>query len=131
MEDLHATLNRFLGAFSKLQLDEMMGFFASDATAFFPVRHQLLRLVGKEAISEAFERVLGRVRASSATRIRLEVEDIHVQAFDDVAVVTFHIFDDDLSRRTLVLRRMPGRWQIEHLHASNALLPTKPQEAEP
>ncbi len=116
-------------AFSQLHLDEMMRFFTDDATAFFPIEHQPLRLVGKEAINEAFSRVLARVRASGATQIRLDAEDIRVQMFDDVAVVTFHIRDDDLSRRTLVLRHTRGGWRIEHLHGSNAPLPTRPKEA--
>lgn len=128
MEDIHATLLGFLDAFSTLRLGEMMGFFSDDATAFFPIRHQSLRLVGKEAIRGAFALVIDRVKASGATQIRLDAEDVQVQAFDDVAVVTFHIRDDDLSRRTLVLRRASGRWGIEHLHASNAPLPVKPSE---
>jgi len=45
------------------------------------------------------------------------------EAFDDVAVVTFHIRDEDLSRRTLVSHRAERGWQIEHLHGSNAPLP--------
>lgn len=43
MEDVQAALLRFLRAFSRLQLDEMMGFFADDATAFFPIEHQRAR----------------------------------------------------------------------------------------
>lgn len=128
MEDIRPTLRQFLRAFSQLRLDEMMGFFADGATAFFPIRHQSLRLAGKEAIGEAFALVVDRVRASGATQIRLDAEDVLVQAFDDVAVVTFHIWDNDLSRRTLVLRRASGRWRIEHLHASNAPLPVKTSE---
>jgi len=129
MENIRDTLHQFLRAFSTLQLDDMMRFFADDATAFFPIRHRALRLVGKEAISEAFTKVLARARASGATQIRLDAEDVHVQAFDDVAVVTFHIRDEHLNRRTLVLHRTPGGWRIEHLHASNAPLPSNPPEA--
>ena len=123
MEDLQGTLSGFLRAFSELKLDEMMAFYADDATSFFPIRHHLQRLDGKEAIRGAFARVFSKLRDSGATRIRLEAEDIHVQEFDGVAVATFHIRDDDLSRRTLVLRLSQGRWLIEHLHASNAPLP--------
>jgi ketosteroid isomerase-like protein len=130
MEDIHATLLEFLHAFSKLRLGEMMGFFSDNATAFFPIRHHPLRLVGKEAISGAFARVIDRVRASGATQIRLDAVDVRVEAFDDVAVVTFHIRDEDLCRRTLVLQRTPEGWRIEHLHASNAPLPTKPTEVD-
>jgi ketosteroid isomerase-like protein len=123
MEDIQGTLSGSLRAFSELKLDEMMAFYADDATAFFPIRHHSQRLDGKEAIREAFARVLSRVRDSDATRIWLEAEDVHIQKFEGVAVVTFHIRDDDLSRRTLVLRSSHGRWLIEHLHASNAPLP--------
>ena len=123
MEELQGTLSGFLRAFSELKLDEMMAYYADDATSFFPIRHHSQRLDGKEAIREAFARVLSRVRDSGATRIWLEAEDVHIHKFDGVAVVTFHIRDADLSRRTLVLRSTQGRWLIEHLHASNAPLP--------
>ena len=123
MEDLQGTLSGFLRAFSDLKLDEMMAYYADDATSFFTIRHHSQRLDGKEAIREAFARVLSRVRDSGATRIWLEAEDVHIHKFDGVAVVTFHIRDADLSRRTLVLKSAQGRWLIEHLHASNAPLP--------
>ena len=123
MEDIQGTLSGFLRAFSELKLDEMMAYYADDATSFFPFRHHSPRLDGKEPIREAFARVLSKVRDSGATQIRLEAEDVHVWEFDGVAVVTFHIRDDDLSRRTLVLRPSRGRWLIEHMHASNAPLP--------
>ncbi|MQY82827.1 hypothetical protein GH157_03935 [archaeon] len=123
MEDIQGTLKGFLRAFSELKLDEMMAYYAGHATSFFPIRHHSQRLDSKEAIREAFARVLSGVRGSGATRIRLEAEDVHVQEFDGVAVVTFHIRDDDLCRRTLVLRSFQGRWLIEHMHASNAPLP--------
>jgi len=123
MEELQGTLSGFLRAFSELKLDEMMAYYADDATSFFPFRHHSQRLVGKEAIREAFARVLSRIKDSGASSIRLEALDVHVQEFDGVAVATFHIRDDELSRRTLVLRLSQGRWLIEHMHASNAPLP--------
>jgi len=129
MEDVQATLHRFLRAFSGLRLDEMVGFFADEATAFFPVRHRSSRLDGRGAIGESFGWVLERVRASGATQLRLDAEDVHVQDLGDVAVVTFHARDEELCRRTFVLRRSQGRWLIEHMHASNAPLPTRPEEA--
>lgn len=123
MEELQGTLSGFLRAFSELKLDEMMAYYTDEATSFFPIRHHSQRLDGKEAIREAFARVLSRIKDSGASSIRLEAEDIHVQEFDGVAVATFHIRDDDLSRRTLVMRLSQGRWLIEHMHASNAPLP--------
>lgn len=123
MEELQGTLSGFLRAFSELRLDEMMAYYTDEATSFFPIRHHSQRLDGKEAIREAFARVLSRIKDSGASSIRLEAEDVHVQEIDGVAVATFHIRDDDLSRRTLVLRLSQGRWLIEHMHASNAPLP--------
>ena len=123
MEELQGTLRGFLRAFSELKLDEMMAFYAEDATSFLPIRHHAPRLDGKEAIREAFAGVLARVRDSGATGIRLDAEDVHIQEFDGTAVVTFHVRDDELCRRTLVLRSSQGGWLIEHFHASNAPLP--------
>lgn len=123
MEDIKGTLDGFLQAFSELNLDEMMAYYAEDATTFLPTRHHSPRLEGREAIREAFARVLSKIRSSGATRIQLDAEDVHVQEFDGVTVVTFHIRDADLCRRTLVLRSSQGRWLIEHFHASNAPLP--------
>jgi len=129
MEDVQATLNRFLRAFSTFKLEEMVSFFSDDATAFFPIEHQSMRLIGKEAICEAFSLVLAKMRASGATRMRLDAEDIFVQSCDNTSIVTFHIRDVSLSRRTLVLRRVQGRWRIEHMHASNAPPTPRPPEA--
>jgi len=126
MENIQATLLRFLRVFSKLQLDEMIDFFVDDATAFFPIKHQPLLLVGKKAIKETFAQILARIRSSGATGIRLDPEEVRVKAFDDIAVVTFYIRDEELNRRTLVLRRTQEGWQIEHLHGSNAPLKNNP-----
>ena len=126
MGDIQETLDRFLSAFRNLQLDEMAGCFTEDATAFFPIAHHHARLEGREAIREAFSKVLGKIRATGATEIRLESEDVRIEAFGDTAIVTLHIRDDDLSRRTFVLRRDGDDWVIEHFHGSNA--PLVPRE---
>lgn len=123
MEDIKGALDGFLRAFSELNLDEMMAYYAKDATTFLPTRHHSPRLEGREAIREAFARILSRIRSSGATRIQLDAEDVHIQELEGVAVATFHIRDADLCRRTLVLRSSQGRWLIEHFHASNAPLP--------
>jgi ketosteroid isomerase-like protein len=126
MGDIQETLDRFLNAFSNLQLDKMAGCFTEHATAFFPIAHHYARLEDREAIRDAFSKLLGRIRASGATEICLEPEDIRIKAFRDSAIVTFHIRDDDLNRRTFVLRKDGDDWGIEHLHASNApLVPQK------
>jgi len=123
MEDIKGALDGFLRAFSELDLDGMMAYYTEDATTFLPIRHHSPRLDGREAIREAFARVLSKIKASGATRIQLDAEDVHVQEFNGFAVATFHVRDADLCRRSLVLRSTGGRWLIEHFHASNAPLP--------
>jgi ketosteroid isomerase-like protein len=122
MEGIQSTVIDFLLAFSRLDINGMMACFEDDATSFFPVSHHIVMLNGKSEIRDAFDKVLSRIRASGQKSIKLEPEDVKSQIFGDTAIVTFHIRDGDLSRRTLVLRRKEGRWLIQHLHASNAPL---------
>ena len=128
MGDIQDTVDRFFEAFRKLRLDEMVECFTEDATVFFPIAHHHARSEGKEAIREVFSRVLGKIKASGATEIRLDPEDISIKAVGDTAIVTFHVRDNDLCRRTLVLSREGEDWGIEHFHASNAPL-VPPEEA--
>jgi uncharacterized protein (TIGR02246 family) len=123
MGDIKGALDGFLRAFADLDLDGMMDHYAEDATTFLPIGHHSPRLEGREAIREAFARVISKIRASGATRIQLDAEDVHIQELDGVAVATFHVRDTELCRRSLVLRSTGGRWLIEHFHASNAPLP--------
>ena len=122
MDVIQGTLSRFITAFSKLDLDGMMMCFANNATAFFPIAHQATFLDGKEEIVEAFANVISKIRAKGLNGIKLDLEDVNIQRFGDAAIATFHIRDGDLSRRTLVLRRLHDDWLIQHLHASNAPL---------
>jgi len=121
MRSAQFVLQKFLSAFSQLQLDELLDCFADDATAFFPVEHQRERLMGKAAIRAGFAQVIARVRASGATQLRLEAEDVQMQELGDTTIITFHIRGEHLSRRTFILRRADGEWLIAHFHGSNAL----------
>jgi ketosteroid isomerase-like protein len=120
MNDITSIIQTFISAFSRLDLDGMMEFFSEDATAFFPIEHERIRLEGKRDILSAFSRVLAKVRIHGSNSLHFDLNDIKVQEFADVAVVTFHINNDNLSRRTFVLARIEGRWMITHMHASNA-----------
>jgi ketosteroid isomerase-like protein len=118
-----AAVDAFLAAFSRLDLDGMMAFFAADATMFAPIEYAREWLPAPAAIREQFAAVIAGVRAQGATTIPLHPQDTHVRVFGEVALVTFHLRGDHLSRRTLMLRRGGERWEIVHLHASNAPLP--------
>jgi len=122
MDGIQGTLSRFTAAFSQLDLDGIMICYANDATAFFPIAHHTTFLDGKEEISEAFAKVISKIRAAGVNSIKLNSEDVKVQRFGDAAIATFHIRDGDLSRRTLVLTRSHDEWLIQHFHASNAPL---------
>ncbi len=126
MEGVPSTVIDFLLAYSRLDLDKMMACFAEDATSFFPVSHHIIMLDGKDEIRNAFERVLKNIRGAGLKSINLEPEDVKIQVIGDTAIVTFHIREDHLSRRTIVLRRKEGHWLIQHLHASNAPLGEPP-----
>jgi ketosteroid isomerase-like protein len=115
-------LETFLGALSRLDLAAMLDCFDQEATVFLPVEHQPLRLQGTGSIGNAFAAVIARVRATGATSMPIDAEDVHVQQWGDTAVATFHLRTEHLSRRTLVLRRRADQWRIVHLHASNAPL---------
>jgi ketosteroid isomerase-like protein len=124
MLTISETLNGFLDAFSNLQLNDMLNYFDKDATAFFPIKHEHKRLNGKKEIREVFSRVLGKIKNAGLSQISLVAEDVDLMVFGEVALVTFHIRDDELSRRTLVLEKKNEEWLIVHLHASNS--PLKP-----
>jgi ketosteroid isomerase-like protein len=119
LQTARTTLERFLAAFSHLQLDTMLDCFDEQATAFFPVEHARERLNGKAEIGEAFERVLSHVRATGAATMRLDAEDLREQPLGDVSVFTFHLRGSHLSRRTFVLQRRGSKWKIVHFHGSN------------
>ena len=90
--------------------------FSDDATVFMPGGRTLTRLDGKPQIRQAFESFFGGAPAGSIGWI--VPRDLAVQTLGEVAIVTFHLGDARLGRRTLVLRRSAGQWLIVHLHAS-------------
>ena len=122
MEDIRKTLERFIEAFNGLRLEDMMKEFSEDATSFFPITHHLVRLMGREEIMAAFQKVIDKMKAAGLNKLSMVVEDLDIRDYGDVAVATFHIRDNMLSRRTLVLSKVDDRWLITHLHASNAPL---------
>lgn len=120
MEEINITIQNFLKAFSNLDLIEMMKFFSNDATSFFPVVHNQNRLNGKIEINNAFQKVITRIKSSGKNVIKLKAEDLKIKKIGTSAIVTFHLYNNELCRRTLVLRKREKDWLIEHLHASNA-----------
>jgi ketosteroid isomerase-like protein len=112
-------LQGFLRAFAQFKLDEMMAWWADDATAFFPAEHQHQRLNGKAAVRAAFGQLIDRLRAAGTTQLAIVAEDLREQGPGDVSVISFHLRGEPLCRRTFVLQHRAGEWRIVHLHASN------------
>lgn len=120
MQTAQDALHSFLNAFAQFQLDEMMAWWADDATAFFPAEHQRERLGGKAAVRAAFAQLIARQQAAGMMQLTISVEDMQEQESGDVAVISFHLCGEPLCRRTFVLRHGADGWRIAHLHASNA-----------
>jgi ketosteroid isomerase-like protein len=114
-----AVVGAFLAAFSRLDLDRMIDYFASDATMFGPFAADHHRLSGPEAIRRLFAAVIARVGAAGGSSLEINPEDQDVQLLGDGAVVTFHLPGPPLGRRTFVLRRSGDSWRIVHIHASS------------
>jgi len=102
-----------------MDLDAMIACFDADATGFFPTEHHAARLDNRDAIRAAFARVIERARARGLGRIDLPMSDVRAETWGDAALVTCHLRDARLGRRTFVLRRAGAEWRIAHMHASN------------
>jgi ketosteroid isomerase-like protein len=90
--------------------------FAEDATVFFPMNNQPLRLNGRAEIAAAFASLFGPGYRGGLPK----PEAMRVQMAGDAAIVTFQNVNPNVtSRRTFVLRRENRRWLIVHLHGSN------------
>ena len=122
MQTAQDALHSFLHAFAHFQLDEMMAWWSDDATAFFPAEHQRERLSSKAAVRAAFAQLMARLQAAGMTHLTINVEDMQKQELGDVAIISFHLREQPLCRRTFVLRHGALEWRIVHLHASNAPL---------
>ncbi|HJQ39469.1 MAG TPA: nuclear transport factor 2 family protein [Thermoanaerobaculia bacterium] len=115
------TVQRFIGAFNHLDAAELRPLLAEHATAFLPMPQHAGRVEGRETILGILAPLLeaDRVRRNGQP-LSLEAKELAIQEQGDVAVATFDAGTADVhSRRTLVLRRRGGRWEIVHLHASN------------
>jgi ketosteroid isomerase-like protein len=126
-DGLDAATQQFLTAFNNLDMPAFLDCFADDATVFHPPsappRTFPMRIRGRAEIQRTFGVVFAQIRtASNRTSppfMELTPQDLEVQRFGDVAVVTFHLGGAAArARRTLVFHRAAGKWRIVHLHAS-------------
>jgi ketosteroid isomerase-like protein len=122
------TLHAFIRAFDNLDWERFRGFFADDATVFYP-RGVAGRAHGRAEFEATFQQVFTQIRGSrkQPPYMDLQPHDLYIQRFGDTAIATFHLDDRPgvLNRRTIVLHRMGDRWKIVHLHASEVAVPAK------
>jgi ketosteroid isomerase-like protein len=112
--DVREAMRDWMTALNSLDEARIVGAFAEDATAFFPVV-KAERLDGKAAIATVFHDYVAGSKKTS-----IVPEELRVQQRGDVAIVTFNVHNPSaVSRRTFVWRLDSGVWKIVHMHASN------------
>ena len=121
-----ALLSRFVSAFNARDFEAFRQTFADDISFFVDRPFPPARLDGRAAA----ERVFAAGFAPYAPRARepkpplpppLIPSHLRVQAFGDVAIITFEVSrPSEVARRTLVAQLQGSDWRIVHIHASSA-----------
>ena len=115
-------LDSFMDALCTADIDRFQALFAPDATVFFPLPALPLRLENKEQVVKAFGAFFEAVRrgGSGPRYMNLVAQDVRIQHYGTLAVVTFHLKGPEMiSRRTVVVHKQNASWLIVHVHASN------------
>jgi ketosteroid isomerase-like protein len=119
-DEIRETLQRFLVAVESLDLGRVSEFFEEDAQMFSPMPAFPKRLDGRAAVLSQFKAIFELVKQQPAP-LKLELDDIDVRRFGDLALMTFHLRQaGPTHRRTFVMRKAPSGWRIAHIHASIA-----------
>lgn len=122
---MERALSRFVSAFENLDWERFRRCFTTNATVFHPAPPNIKRIDSPERFEQAWLGVFDRIKRNSGRKappyLKLEPADVRVERLaDDVALVTFHLFDGGvISRRTLVFQKQQSLWNIVHVHASN------------
>jgi len=115
-------LNGFIKAFEYLDFEQFKTYFADDVTVFFPPSAMVAgRIDGKDNVMKVFKSFFERVKLTKKTAPYLDIvpQKTQFNFYDDIVLVTFELNDANaLSRRTILLRKISGRFLIIHLHAS-------------
>jgi hypothetical protein len=122
---IQKVVDGFIASLNAADVNQFIGFFAPDATLFFPLSSLPLRLEDRQQIATAFGAFFETVRRRHPEPPYMNMIPVgtRVQLLGNVAVVTFHLKGEEaVSRRTLVLEKRSGTWLIVHLHASSLTL---------
>lgn len=114
------TVKQFIQAFKNLDWERFLGFFATDATVFFPPSMQFpRRAIGKAEIERVFRAGFDRKSGPN-----IDPKEMEPQILGDVAIVTFHLEEKNVvGRRTIIFQKQGIQWLIVHLHASEITEP--------
>jgi ketosteroid isomerase-like protein len=102
-----------------------------DVTVFFPgPPFPAARAQGRVAAQNAFAQLFAQLRQRGTRTVSLQPVGLAVQLYGDTAIATFHLMgQQEVGRRTLVLRRVGARWLVAHMHASVAPMQQRPAAA--
>ena len=128
---VRAAVAEFVNALNALDAERLGRTFAEDISVFFPgPPFQAVRFDGRANVQNGFAQLFAQLRQRGTRSANLQPRAESVQLYGDVAVATFHLLgQQEVGRRTLVLRRLGGRWLIVHLHSSVALMQQPPTAA--
>jgi ketosteroid isomerase-like protein len=123
-DEVERTVTAFLQLFANRNVQGFIDYFVEDATFFMPssaTGASPIRFEGKASIAREFESLYQRVGLQGQTAGRtINPQNLLVQRYGDVAVVTFHLGTEAArGRRTLVMLRTAAGWKIAHVHASD------------
>lgn len=121
-----ALLTRFVTAFNARDFEAFRQTFADDISFFVDRPYPPERLDGRAAAEGVFASGFAPFgpnggKPKPPLPPALVPSHLRVQAFGDVAVITFEVvWPTELARRTLVAHRSGREWRIVHIHGSSA-----------
>jgi ketosteroid isomerase-like protein len=123
-DEVERTVTAFLQVFANRNVQGFIDYFVEDATFFMPpsaTGASPIRVEGRTSIAREFEGLYQRLGLQGQTAGRtINPQNLLVQRYGDVAVVTFHLGTETArGRRTLVMLRTAAWWKIAHVHASD------------
>ena len=119
---VRAAVAEFINALNALDGERLGRTFTDDVTVFFPgPPFPAARISGRATVQSAFTQLFAALRQRGTSAANLSPAGLDVQLYGDIAIATFHLMGrQEVGRRTLVLRRIGGRWLIAHMHGSIA-----------
>lgn len=125
---VRAVVAEYVNALNALDAERLGRTFADDVSCFFPgPPFPAARIQGRATVQNAFGQLFAALRQRGTRSANLSPAGLAVQLYGDTAIASFHLVgQQEVGRRTLVLRRIGVRWLIVHLHASVAPIRQRP-----